>query len=151
MPIKIGWLVPDRVIYFKMIGHVRAVELLSDPTPTISRMEASPQPFIHCIFDYSIVEDIPGLNVFAQSEFPRHPKFGWSVDFAHPSVVTRFILSTTGTLFNLKTRSLDTYAEAISFLNQIEPAIPLDVSIDDVQWYLEITDDEQHDLSEASS
>ncbi|MEM6282745.1 MAG: hypothetical protein AAF787_11170 [Chloroflexota bacterium] len=151
MPMKIGWLVPEKVIYFQMAEKVTAAELLSDPTPTISRMEASSEPLIHCVFDYTIATDIPGLNVFAQSEFPRHPKFGWSVDFAHPSPVTRFILKTTGALFNLKTRSLNTYDEAIAFLQELDPAIPSDVTIDDVQWYLEIIGNEQHDLTGATS
>lgn len=128
MPIKIYWLLENRVSYFKYIGDITLEELAEASEMGIRMLEESTNTLlVHTIQDGEAMGSFP-RNLAQVNEITKqshaHERMGWMVSSNTLDPITRFVAETVGKLSKTRQRFTDTVEEALTFLNYVDSTLP---------------------------
>lgn len=127
MPVKIGWLVENRISYFRYEGDVHIREVAEASRIGILLIEQSDHQLIHSIQDSRYQKSFPNnVNALAQTvqEALRHPRMGWLLSVGIDNDLVRFVATLVSQLTRTRHRIIEDYDEALAFLKRIDASLP---------------------------
>lgn len=128
MPYTIVWLIPGRIVQSCFMGDLTEQDLVGHST-TIQAYLASGQAPIHEITDLSELVSYPRniarIKPMVTSS-NQHPAYGWSIIYGRMNIATRYMVSTAAYFMGLRFRLVNTQAEALAVLRELDPTLPLE-------------------------
>ena len=71
------------------------------------------------------VLSLPSLGDMRKNRYPNHPRMGYSLTIgAYHSPVMRFVLSMSSAISNVRSKGMNSLAEACKFLAYKDPSLP---------------------------
>lgn len=126
----VTWLVEDKLLLFNSWGKVNVNELTEMDHRIGAMLENSTAPLVHGIHDHSRAEHIPSAKDLMKVKSGNHPRVGWLIIVGLDNKLMKFFVSATGQVFGLRLRFMDTVAEALAFLQDVDSTLPDLQSID---------------------
>jgi hypothetical protein len=123
MPHAITWLIPNRVIYFKVTGIVTSEELPLTDATVLKMIEQSDAPKVHILFDDTELDRMPGISEMLTLKYIRHERTGWIVTPQRNSFI-RFVGSVVGQTAGLKFRFVDSLESGLQTLKKVDQSLP---------------------------
>lgn len=127
MPVMLSWFIPERVVYVDLDGDVTADEIRANAAEFAALVDTSPAPLVHVLQDATDLTSLPrelkALSDAVQIGY-GHPRLGWTVAFGVRNDLLRFIGGLTSRLFSIRYRIVDTQADAIEWLAQMDITLP---------------------------
>lgn len=125
MHAEVSWLVAGRLIFIRMGGHM-TLEKVAEITRQVSGMMNEGQAPIHVLADLCEVQSYP-TNLIELSKLADRTQLGlvgWIILVSN-NLLIRFSTSMFSQVAGAKTRTFNTYEEAIVFMNEREPSFEL--------------------------
>jgi len=129
MPVETDWLLQNRIIGIRLYGDVTVADIqISNQTVTqmLDQLQQADH-LIHVIHDAGGVTSIPrrvGEIVKATRSGFTHPKIGWTVAYNMENQLIRFMGDMLGRIFRARFRIVQSYAEAMAFLHEMDGTLP---------------------------
>jgi hypothetical protein len=125
MPYNSRWIEEKRVVYSQTIGQLTDEEVreMSDLHTQFLNTGTAP---VHFLLDVKELKGAP-VNLrqnLSMGAFLNHTALGWTV-LIGGSAIVNFMVSIFGQVFHIKYARRDSYAEALDFLVQHDPTLPL--------------------------
>lgn len=127
MPVKIGWLLENRISYFRYEGDVHIREVEEAARIGIRLIEMSDEPLIHSIQDNRFQKSFPSnvkVLLSTVNEAMRHPRMGWLLSVGIDSDLIRFVATFVNKLTRTRHRVIADYDEALAFLSSVVTTLP---------------------------
>lgn len=126
MPLEVNWAVENRVVLVKAIGHVTEIELDAYDEIVVSYLEQSDAHLIHLVLEATHLATMPMKpHFYTELGWATHPKLGWVIPVNLQNKAFRFLVSVVSQLLKNRLRMEDSTEEAIAFLHDIDPTIPM--------------------------
>lgn len=124
MPIEKTWRTPNQVLGLRFWGKVTTDDLAVMDHSVIQTLDEATASPIHIISHELDLKEEPSITAYLQLKTPRHPRFGWYVVVQPRSnALGRFVTHIVCNAFKIKFLSVESEAQAWSFLRHIDPAI----------------------------
>lgn len=127
MPVKVGWLVENRISYFKYTGDVTIEEVTEAAAIGLEFLYQSDAPLIHSIQDNSEQTSFPkevGQLMKSVRTALSDPKMGWMMTVGLEGDVIRFVVTLVGRIARTRHRMFDTLEETVEFLQHVDTSLP---------------------------
>ena len=134
MPIRMGWMVENQVVYVELIPPVTEEEIKASQQDGIKLFDQASGSFIHSIYDMTKIEKPLGIGLLAKAVVLKRPRVGYSVTVGAPNSAVKFVGSVVTQIFRLRARFVDTLPEAEEFLRDLYPEIPPFKKSSDIIW-----------------
>lgn len=131
MPTKVGWLIPDRVIYSQSIGSIDEYIVKEHAAYLLDLLNASNQEDVYLIFDTlhttSFKVNLAVLNQ-ATSLYLNHPSVVHSIDITR-HIKNQMLGNVIASLAEIKWRHFQTLEDGLSYLSECDESLDtLDIS-----------------------
>jgi hypothetical protein len=127
MPIHIGWLIENRVSYFRYKGDITVEELEQASQIGLDLIEQCDAPLLHTIQDNTAMTSFPN-NAAVLLKTVRsslmHPRMGWMISVSIQNKLTRQLSGLVSQITRTRHRIVETTTEAIEFLNYVDSTLP---------------------------
>jgi len=127
MPIKIGWLVENRISYYGYYGDV-SVEELQQGQPIGQKMLSECEaPLLHTIQDNTHMTSFPSNAAFLVKitrALLSHPRMGWMVTVGIENQFIQKLAAFVAQISRTRYRTFNTLDEAIAFLAYVDETLP---------------------------
>ncbi len=127
---SVTWLVEGKLLLFNSWGKVNVNELKEMDHRIGAMLESSTAPLVHGIHDHSRAEHIPSAKDLMKVKSGNHPRVGWLIIVGLDNKLMKFFVSATGQVFGLRLRFMNSVAEALDFLQDVDSTLPDLQSID---------------------
>lgn len=121
------WWIKNRVFFNEYNGQTTADDLVAMSEANLEYLENSDAPLVHCIVNIENMTQVP-LNIrVVQSgtvKSLRHPKMGWLIAYGKSDKMMSFIAQAVTQIFKTRYRLVDTYQEAVEFLQSVDATLP---------------------------
>ena len=124
MPWRTVHLVEDHLAFTALWGKFTSNELRQYDEVALASLKFIPYPLIHTIYDCTGLESLPPLVEMSQLRVARHHKIGWVIFVGVQNDMLRFMFSITTQLFRQRLRFLDSHAEALQFIREVDSTLP---------------------------
>ncbi|MFN8451322.1 MAG: hypothetical protein U0521_22755 [Anaerolineae bacterium] len=127
MPVDVSWFLDKRVLMCRFQGNVTIEELRDLAQTGIDSLETCSYPVMHSLYDAAALTSLP-INLqsiaHAASRPYAHPKMGWIAIYNAHVPILAFAADMILRLFRVRYRIVNTQADALDFLNAIDPDLP---------------------------
>lgn len=127
MPIEIDWYLPDRILYVQLQETLTLDEIRANSDTFVAQIESSDAELVHALHDNATLTSVPkrlkDLSESVKSAY-SHPNLGWTVAYNTDDAVLKFLGNMLSGLFNLRYKIVDTKAEALAWLQRVDPSLP---------------------------
>lgn len=123
MPHAITWLLPNRIIYFRVHGTVTSAELPDTDSAVLTMLDESDADKIHILFDDSDLVKMPGINEMMSLKYIRHARVGWIITPQRNAFI-RFVGSVVGQTAGVKFRFVDSLEGGLKTLSKMDLSLP---------------------------
>jgi hypothetical protein len=125
MPTDLLWFVENGIVY----GHGQGINNVSDlqklNNEALCYLEQSSSQRLHFLFDLRDICQQPPLMVQAKLySYVRHPRCGWQVFVGPNDRSQQVTVCVVAELTSMRFRCFDRMAEALEFLEIVEPTLP---------------------------
>jgi hypothetical protein len=117
-------LVEGRVYMSTGSGHVTTEVMQRLDEHFIAQIDASPYPLVHIIQDARFILSLPPISEVRKLNYPSHPRMGYSITVGGFGGLMRFIVSIAATIFQARSKDVNTLAEAYAYLLVKDPSLP---------------------------
>lgn len=117
-------LVDGHLLLVTTWGTLTGEELQRYDRAICALFDSAAQAKVHVLYDWSKLDVMPTLADIRGIRQVTHPKRGWAVFVGVRQPLIRFMLGLASQIFNYSIRFFDTHAQALAFLNSIDPALP---------------------------
>lgn len=127
MAYKLGWYVPERVIYIRLEGTF-TVDDLAQISDALIKMLDSGKPLVHILRDERNITSTP-RNLQRARDVMRvgnHRAIGWVVATGNTNAMLQFLMGMMASFFGLNYRHFRTIEAGIAFLQARDPSIRWD-------------------------
>lgn len=118
MAYQLSWIVPDRVIWYRLYEDTTLDEIAECHAQYLDMLESGEH--VHTLFDLSLLVKFPTTvpELVRIMEYPSRDLQGWVLLVANEKPLLKFVASTTAqiVLKNARLRMLETITLAIHFL-----------------------------------
>lgn len=127
MPVSIYWLLPERVVYVRIMGVVSIAEMAQTQVFNREILDNTTHEHpVQFIFDSSTMEKGPTNPKDvreANAPFLASPKLGWGV-LIETRPIIRFVTTISAQVSRVPLKSVASYAAALDFLRYIDQTLP---------------------------
>jgi hypothetical protein len=124
MPWRIVHLVENHLALTPLWGKFTLDELHQYDAVAIASLKFVDLPLIHTIYDCTALESLPPLLEMSRLQAARHPKIGWVIFVGVQNDMLRFMFSMTTQLFRQRLRFMESHAEALRFIAEVDTTLP---------------------------
>jgi hypothetical protein len=124
MPWRIIHLVDSHLGVTPVWGKFGVDELKEYDAVALASMSRGQHPLIHNIYDCTGLEALPPLVEMGRLQVARHPKVGWVIFVGIQNDMLKFMLSITTQMFGQRLRFMNSHAEALQFMQQMDSTLP---------------------------
>jgi hypothetical protein len=124
MPWRIVHLVDYHLGLTPLWGKFTLDDLRQYDEVALASLKQVEVPLIHNIYDCVELESLPPLLEMSRLRVARHHKIGWVIFVGVQSDMLRFMFSITTQLFRQRLRFMDTHAEALQFMREVDTTLP---------------------------
>ncbi len=139
MPIETSWIVENRLLEIKMIGHVTIQEYLQLNQEAIWILDELTHP-LNALVDSTEMIDQPKLREMQRAKAHTHPMAGWLVEYGLQNDLLILMSNIMGRLTGIKYRQFATRQQALEFLCSVVP------ELENLLKDLPLSNDEPHRL-----
>jgi hypothetical protein len=127
MPVDASWHLKPRIIRMELRGDVTLPEIAQASEDSIAMMSDSSVELVHVLHDCTALDSLPirlkDLNDTVKDSY-THPQLGWIVAFDVDNAMFQFVGNLTGRLFGIRYRIVDTEADALQWLQEVDSSLP---------------------------
>ena len=122
----IHYLLPDKILYVPLNGHLSLDELCRIGKHTIHLAENSPTPPVHFIIDETNLQDIPRHlpSLIKTTNWLGHPKIGVVVLYGAQNQLIRFVTATIAQFAGAQFRLANSFNESVAYLQVLDDSLP---------------------------
>lgn len=128
MSYQVSWFQEPRILYVRYYGKLTAEDIHEANSQALIHLDAATTPPVHTLVNVidmtelgfvfkDVLKDEAVINVSS------HKKLGWVVYFNKQNPIYTFMANVVGQSYEEKVKFLDTEAEAVSFLQRIDPTL----------------------------
>lgn len=133
MPLRITWLVPDKVVSLELLEFVSRADALELGEQIGARLDESSNPPVHVVVDYSAATYIP-TNLGFLSHIARPIKassrMGYALILSNRSPLMATIATLVCQMVGIDARTVKSTDEALAFLKTHDPALAAKLDAD---------------------
>jgi len=123
------WLIPQRLVFVRFTGHLTVEDIGQALEMSMDFVDNSTGEHpIHFLHDWTGLENFPtSIGMIRQStrrKLKDRSKLGWVIAYGSNQRILRFVSDLTFQVFKIRFRMVDTEAEAVQLLQQIDPTLP---------------------------
>ncbi len=127
MPVQASWHMKPRIIRMELHDNVTLPEIAQASEVSIEMMNTSPADLVHVLHDCTALDSLPmrlkDLNNVVKESY-THPQLGWIIAFNVDNPLIQFIGNLTGRFFGIRYRIVDSEADALQWLQEIDSSLP---------------------------
>lgn len=125
MPNSSQWYIPNEVLFQRYWGVITLDDLEKGMLKSKEMIESSSRHLVHCILDVGdVTESLPlADSLKLVRKIGSHPRAGWQITIREKSLLVKMGSSFGRSLLNLRTRTFDSFDEAVAFLHDVDDTI----------------------------
>lgn len=127
MPVEIGWMIPNRISYFRYVGDVTIEELTEASEIGLRLLRGASAPLVHTIQDSREMTSFPnklGSVMKSVRESLTEPHMGWLLSVGIENDLVRFIATMVAKMTKLRHRIFVEMDDAYAFLQHVDTTLP---------------------------
>lgn len=133
MPVRVGWLLKDRIFVVASRGKVTDEEFFELDSLALEYLKQSPHLKVHVIFDNTHLDNQPGFVTQTKAKVGRHEKFGMAIVVGATNPFIKFVSSAATQFLGIRLRFVDDMDTACDILQNMLPDAKLP-QYDQVDW-----------------
>ena len=123
MPQYFRWLLPWRIIYYRVVGDLTVEDFLALDAKIIGMFEQAGHDNIHVLVDISTMRTMPNVRTTMKLRYIKHPGMGYFVT-QRRNRLEYFIGNTAGKILKVKYQFVARLEDGIPFLADIDSDLP---------------------------
>src|SRR5690242_9872525 len=124
MPVKLSWILENRVMMVVAEGDYSDEELIGLDGQIIKYLDQSTAPLVHMVMDRHGADHTPSIKSITQVKWPKHPRYGWTLVVGSTNSLQRFVVALANNFFKGRQRNFDSVPAALDFLNEVDTSLP---------------------------
>lgn len=127
MPVSVSWYLEDRVIREVFTGDITLKDIEAASTQTAAMLDSTDTSLVHLLQDYSGVSSFPrSVNDMNRMVEPlyTHDRLGRVMAYGLSDSAMQFTATMLGQLFQIRYRVMDTEADALDWLQEMDSTLP---------------------------
>lgn len=127
MAIQVYWLLENHIIKVDIQGEPTLQEIAIATAETVAALDTTEAAMVHAIHDSTgLVALPPRIHELATAvrQGYNHPRLGWTVACNVKKPMLGFLGNFIGQMFHIQYRIVDTYPDALQFLQNEDPTLP---------------------------
>ena len=119
MPVRVGWLIPQRIVVVESRGVVTDEEFFELDKRGLEYLKKSPAPKVYVLFDNTHLTNQPGFVTQTKAKVGKHEKLGMSIVVGATNPFLKFVSSAATQFLGIRLRFVDDMETACDILQSL--------------------------------